>query len=146
MRPFPVFLTTVVSTDQFLESLANRQFRMFSFHCLSLLRFNSRMTLPPHLFRLPHAPSLHILNDGWHFPLTALSAASSHLQTHQHIYHQLHRLQSQCLFLREMGKRHQEAGTGCKALGVPRGSNIHLGKMEAGGEAISRIQFIYLQR
>lgn len=32
-----------------------------------------------------------------------------------------------------MGKRHQEAGTGCKALGVPRGSNIHLGKMEAGG-------------
>ena len=38
-----------------------------------------------------------------------------------------------CLLLTEMGKRHQEADTDCKALGVPRGSNIHLGKEEGGG-------------
>lgn len=30
----------------------------------------------------PLLPPLHILNDGWHFPLTALSATSSHLQTY----------------------------------------------------------------
>lgn len=32
-----------------------------------------------------------------------------------------------------MGKRHQEASADCKALGVPQGSNIHLGKSVGGG-------------
>lgn len=53
--------------------------------------------------------------------LVPLSATLSHLETHLHIYHRLHRLQSQRWLLAEMGKRHQEAGADCKALGVPLG-------------------------
>lgn len=111
----------------------NPQICYFSPHDSSLLDLICSWKLPASpSFSL--SPPPHILNDGWHFP--PLCRYQSRQVTSRHIsifIVRRARLQSQLALLAETGKRHQEAGTDCKAVGVPPGMKYPFRYVEQGG-------------